>query len=229
MPTVEVVRLRGISETVRQLPAFYGASTIAGHYFRVVREGAGFIREAETLGAFHGDSVYGRIGKKLKHPRCHLENVVPTPAGPTPAWKLCVWYAVVDTLKPELIGVRSRSTVVDASGQPMMQVDTSEQEAALVADAIDKEADRIETEVVAEADRSRPTPPEWSRPVGKQELQKMLGPISRNTLNSRLVEGATPAHGKIRYQAPAHARKIQVAVNDLPADVQTRFRKSAKQ
>jgi hypothetical protein len=70
MPTVEVVRLRGIAETVRLLPHFYRASTIAGHYFCVAREGAGFIREAETLGAFHGDSVYGRIGKKLNHPRC---------------------------------------------------------------------------------------------------------------------------------------------------------------
>ena len=144
MPTVEVARLRGIAETVRQLPSFYGASTIAAHYFRVVCEGAGFIREAETLGAFHGDSVSGEIGEKLRHPSCHVETVVPTPAGDVPTRKLCVWYAVVDTLKPELIGVRSRSMVIDASGERVMLVDTSEHEAALVAAAIEAEADRIE-------------------------------------------------------------------------------------
>jgi hypothetical protein len=172
MPTVEVMRLRGIAETVRQLPAFYGASTIAEHYFLVVREGAGFIREAETLGAFHGDSAYGRIGKELRHPRCHLENVVPTSAGDAPAWKLCVWYAVVDTLKPELIRVRSRSMVINASGQKVMLVDTSEQEAGLVADAIEAEANRIEAEMAAEANRS---PSDAKTGQGKGERGKRRG------------------------------------------------------
>ena len=68
---------------------------------------------------------------------------------------------------------------------------------------------------------------EWSKPIGKAELQKMLA-ISRNTLKSRLVEGDSPACGKIRYQSPKGARKIQVAVCDLPADLQMRFRKNSK-
>ncbi len=71
--------------------------------------------------------------------------------------------------------------------------------------------------------------PEWSKLIGKKELQRLLAPISRNTLNSRLIEGDIFAKGKIRYQAAKGARKIQVAVNDLPTDLQGRFRKSAKQ
>ncbi len=68
---------------------------------------------------------------------------------------------------------------------------------------------------------------EWSTPVGKIKLRSMLT-ISRNTLNSRLIEGSIPVTGKIRYQAPKGARKIQVAVDDLPTDLQNRFRRSAK-
>ena len=68
--------------------------------------------------------------------------------------------------------------------------------------------------------------PEWSKLIGKKELQRLLAPISRNTLNSRLIEGDIFAKGKIRYQAAKGARKIQVAVNDLPTDLQGRFRKS---
>ncbi len=68
---------------------------------------------------------------------------------------------------------------------------------------------------------------EWSKPITKKALQvKLL--ISRNTLNKRLTEGALSAAGKIRFQAPQNARKIQVAVNDLPADLQTEFRKSLR-
>jgi hypothetical protein len=88
--------------------------------------------------------------------------------------------------------------------------------------------DQVEEELPpTPADEGSHTP-EWSKPIAKKKLREMLG-ISANTLNSRLIKGDTPAHGKIRYQAPAHARKIQVAVADLPAEVQTRFRKSAKQ
>lgn len=69
---------------------------------------------------------------------------------------------------------------------------------------------------------------EWSKPISKKDLFTMLG-ISRNTLNTRLITGAEPVAGQIRYQAPERARKIQVAVCDLPADLQKRFRKGSKQ
>ncbi len=95
MSTVDVERLRHIAETVRQLPSYYTARPIAAQYFKRVSEGAKFICEAVTLGAFQGDPV---IRKKLRHPNCHDEHVVPMPAGDMPLWKLHVWYAVVDTL-----------------------------------------------------------------------------------------------------------------------------------
>ena len=115
----------------------------AAQYFQRVCEGAKFIREAVTLGEFQGDSV---IRKKLRHPSCNDENVVPTPAGDMPVWKLTVWYAVVDTLAPELIEERSRSIVEDANGQKVMLSDTSPKEAEIVARAIEAEADRLEAQ-----------------------------------------------------------------------------------
>jgi len=61
---------------------------------------------------------------------------------------------------------------------------------------------------------TKPVAPEWSGLIGKTVLRKLLAPrgepISPNTLNSRLIEGEIPAPGKIRYQAPRGARKIQV-------------------
>lgn len=69
---------------------------------------------------------------------------------------------------------------------------------------------------------------EWSKPIGYKDLRKALA-ISQNTLKSRLVDGRDPVEGKIRYIAPMPtARKIQVVVSDLPADLQTRFRRSSK-
>jgi hypothetical protein len=147
---VDVVRLRGIAETVRQLPSFYYARPTAAQYFGRVCEGAKFIREAETLGAFQGDSVNGRIGKKLRHPSCHNEHVGPTPAGDMPAWRLPVWYAVVDTLAPELVRKRSRAIVTDANGNRAMLVDTSPEEAEIVARAIEAGADWLEAQIKAE-------------------------------------------------------------------------------
>jgi hypothetical protein len=70
--------------------------------------------------------------------------------------------------------------------------------------------------------------PQWTKPIAKKDLREALN-ISRNTLNARLTKGIEPVPGKIRYQAPERARKIQVAISDLPADAQTKFCKSGKQ
>ena len=69
---------------------------------------------------------------------------------------------------------------------------------------------------------------EWSKPVGYTDLRKALG-VAHNTLKKRLVESIKPVVGKYRYKAPPNARLIQVVVSDLPADVQSRFRRTGKQ
>ena len=148
MSSVAVGRLRSIAKTVRQLPTFYQMrGSIADHYFLIVDKGAAFIREAESLGALQGDSIYGRVGEKLAHPSCHLDDMVPIAARKVPGWKLTVWYAVVDTLAPELIGIRSQSIVTDANGNYSMRFDTSEEEAEIVARAIEAEANRLEAQL----------------------------------------------------------------------------------
>jgi hypothetical protein len=148
MSLVNAARLRSIAATVRQLPGFYHFPTFAARYFKTVGEGAKCIREAERLGAFQGDSIYGLIGKELAHPRCHMDHDGPTPAGNMPAWRLPVWYAVVDTLAPALMRKRSRSMVTDANGNWSMLSDTSPEECEIVARAIEAEADRLEAESV---------------------------------------------------------------------------------
>ena len=69
---------------------------------------------------------------------------------------------------------------------------------------------------------------EWSKPVGYTDLRKALG-VSHNTLKARLVDSAEPVVGRVRYKAPPRARKIQVVVTDLPADLQAKFRRRGKQ
>jgi hypothetical protein len=69
---------------------------------------------------------------------------------------------------------------------------------------------------------------EWSKPVAYRDLRTALN-ISQNTLKSRLVNGAEPVVGMIRYKGPKNAKKIQVVVPDLPADLQARFRRTGRQ
>jgi hypothetical protein len=69
---------------------------------------------------------------------------------------------------------------------------------------------------------------EWSKLVGYKDLRTALGTRSQNTLKKRLVESTEPVAGKIRYQAVPKAHLIQVVVSDLPADLQTRFRRAGK-
>ena len=69
---------------------------------------------------------------------------------------------------------------------------------------------------------------EWSKLVPYKDLREALV-LSQNALKSRLVDSTSPVKGKIRYQAPPGARKIQVSVADLPKDLQVRFRKTSKQ
>lgn len=165
MSSDAVGQLRSIAKTVRQLPTFYQVrGSIADHYFLIVDKGAAFIREAESLGAFQGDSIYEQIGEKLAHPSCHLDEMIPIAARTVPAWKLTVWYAVVDTIEPELIGIPSRSFVRDANGNYSMRFDTSQAEAEIVARAIEAEADRLEAQIKADK--------------GK-ELEKLVRDISK--------------------------------------------------
>ena len=174
MSSVAVGRLRSIAKTVRQLPSFYRVrGPIANHYFLIVDKGAAYIRDAEKLGAFQGDSIYGRIGEKLAHPSCHLDNMIPIAARKVPGWKLTVWYAVVDTLAPELSDIRERSIVRDANGNYSMRFDTSPEEAEIVARAIEAEADRIEAEIKAEVVPTR--------------VRKKLGPRKEPTAKAFLA------------------------------------------
>jgi hypothetical protein len=69
---------------------------------------------------------------------------------------------------------------------------------------------------------------EWSPLISYKALRTDLL-ISQNTLKARLVEGDKPVVGQIRYKAPPNARKIQIVVSDLPADSQTKFRRTDKQ
>lgn len=80
--------------------------------------------------------------------------------------------------------------------------------------------------LLAQYGRERETAelPEWSKPIGKKDLRPALG-ISYNTLKGLLVEGPRPTSGKIRYQAPRPAaRKILVALSDLPKAAQDKLR-----
>lgn len=68
---------------------------------------------------------------------------------------------------------------------------------------------------------------EWSKPVTKKSLRTDLN-ISQNTLRDRLVNGAKPVAGKYRFRAPSSkSRKIEVALNDLPANLQAKLRPKA--
>ncbi len=72
------------------------------------------------------------------------------------------------------------------------------------------------------------TPPtgtvQWTKPMNMKELRKALG-VSHNTLKKRLVRGQTPEQGKYRCigEGP-HPRIIQVAIDDLPAKLQAKYR-----
>lgn len=67
--------------------------------------------------------------------------------------------------------------------------------------------------------------PEWSKVVGQKELRTKLD-ISQSTLKDRLVDGEQPVTGKYRCRRPKPtARKIQVAVEDMPEHLHGWLRK----
>jgi hypothetical protein len=53
--------------------------------------------------------------------------------------------------------------------------------------------------------------------------------ISHNTLKARLVDSVDPVVGMIRYKGLKNAKKIQIVVSDLPADLQGMFRRARSQ
>jgi hypothetical protein len=68
---------------------------------------------------------------------------------------------------------------------------------------------------------------EWSKPLFYKVIAADVGPVSHNTLRRMLVEGTVPVPGKIRYRGSTpKARKIQVAIADLPAKTQAKYRRN---
>jgi hypothetical protein len=66
---------------------------------------------------------------------------------------------------------------------------------------------------------------EWSKPLFYKDVAADVGPVSHNKLKDMLVEGTARVPGKIRYQKSGpNARKIQVAIADLPAKTQAKYR-----
>lgn len=65
---------------------------------------------------------------------------------------------------------------------------------------------------------------EWSRPVKKMTLDEDLS-VCRNTLNSRLHNGPEHIPGMYRYRGPMNARKIEVAIGDLPEPLRRKYRR----
>ena len=110
-----------------------------------MRAVADLIRRAFELGAFqHGP--YCEIGDTIRPWFVGIENKVPLQDGfRTPLWVPVVWYAVVDRVAPELYHQRLKLPRQDGD----MNVLPTEAEVEAVADAINKEADRIDAEVVA--------------------------------------------------------------------------------
>jgi hypothetical protein len=75
---------------------------------------------------------------------------------------------------------------------------------------------------------SDPANLEWSKPVAYKALRTAMH-ISHNTLKARLVDSVDPVVGMIRYKGLKNAKKIQIVVSDLPADLQGMFRRARSQ
>ncbi|MFZ1932896.1 MAG: hypothetical protein WCB27_16360 [Thermoguttaceae bacterium] len=68
-----------------------------------------------------------------------------------------------------------------------------------------------------EARETRPVDGPWSNPIPKQELRDAIGRISLSAFRKRLTTSREPVDGLIRYRGPKNARRIEVAIDDLPA------------
>jgi len=70
-----------------------------------------------------------------------------------------------------------------------------------------------------------PSPIKWSRPVSQTSLRTLLL-VSQKTLRSRLTDGESLQPGKYRCLRPTRtARKVQIALEDLPSTVRAQLEK----
>ena len=198
-----IVQLHHIAELIRQLPES-GCDRYPHRYQRVMRAGARLIRQAYELGAFQG-GPYGNIGAFIRTYLTGHDKPIGGKAGSLPLWVPLVWYAVVNTLAPELFEKRSKCAEMyqhyrggaevglkdGTIWQRIQHNDPTMAEAVVVADTIKAEANRFQAAAgdlsglgIAETKVAGHAIADESQPPSSEEEWLRVGPCPPTDFNA---------------------------------------------